>query len=476
MAEDKPVSDETRQVTIVHLSDLHFGERDHQFNTPHDVNGEPVAGARYPSLLDHLENLLRLPDDRLVLGCITGDLTTFSIESEFGEAADFVRGFGRRILHDDSLTRVCLVPGNHDLQYDLPTLDERWRNYLKFYRDLFPRKTFKTADDLFQLHRYPGTIVLALNSAKYVEKGKPEQDRGNLDADHLKAIKGMLDKVPKAEFESSIRVALMHHHPILIPALAETGRRYDAIHNSGLLLTLLRKYGFHLILHGHKHNPHTFSDDMRAGFAGSNRRPILVVAGGSAGSKDLPPEIRNTFNLINVKWHPAASQARILVETYVLVVRDQDGPLPPSDWSWQLLDEDDRSYYGGARLPQTRASAVPFVQHSPFEQTRSHEVDRLRGNMPVVEVLPSLEPPQAYEARVWIVGEGTRELPVRVTWSVGPPAFTQDLIVASSTDSNFCAAFAYWEPILIQARIEFADGNIALTHIYARVPETYTTM
>jgi 3',5'-cyclic AMP phosphodiesterase CpdA len=470
------VSDETRQVTIVHLSDLHFGERGHQFNTPLDVNGEPVAGARYPSLLDHLEKHLRLPDDRLILGCITGDLTTFSTESEFSEAADFIRGFAGRMLDDKSLARICIIPGNHDLQYDLPTLNERWQNCLKFYRELFPGHAFTTPDDFFQLHRFDGTIVLALNSAKYVEKGKPEQDRGNLDADHLKMIKRMLDDIPAAEFESSIRIAIMHHHPILIPALAETGRKYDAIHNSGLLLTLLRKYGFHLILHGHKHNPHIFSDDMRAGFAGSNRRPILVVAGGSAGSKDLPPEIRNTFNLINVKWHPAAGQARILVETYVLAVRDADGPLPPSEWSWQLLDEDDRSYYGGARLPQTRASAVPFVQNSSFEQARSHEVERLRGNMPVIEVLPSLEPSQAYEARAWIVREGTREMPLRVTWSVGPPAFTVDLVVTDSADSNFCAAFSYWEPILIQARIEFADGNIALAHVYARVPETYSAI
>ncbi len=41
---------------------------------------------------------------------------------------------------------------------------------------------------------------------------------------------------------------------------------YDAVHNSGKLLTILRRHGFHVILHGHKHDPYVFTEDSRSAF------------------------------------------------------------------------------------------------------------------------------------------------------------------------------------------------------------------
>jgi 3',5'-cyclic AMP phosphodiesterase CpdA len=471
------MSEETRQATIIHLSDLHFGGR-HRFNTPTSVNGDAVAGARYPSMLDHLENhlkqRLKLPNDRLVLGCITGDLTTFSSKEEFEEAEQFVRGFSARILEEEEPSRVCIVPGNHDLEYAAPQMDVRWANYLAFYRTLYPKSPVAGVDDLIRLDRYPGVIVLSLNTAKYVEKDKEEQNRGNLDADQLKRVGQVLGAIPAKELEESIRIAVMHHHPILIPALAETGRKYDAIHNSGLLLNRLRKYGFHVILHGHKHNPHVFSDDMRAAFSAANRRPMLVVAGGSVGSTELPESVANTYNVINIKWHPAAAQARVAVDTFELITRDEDGDLPPSEWEWRPVDAEDRSYYGGARLPRVRVGNAKETDAADPRAARAAEIARLRGNMPVVEVFPSLQPDQAYEARVWIVAEGPRELPEQVIWSIGEDNYEIEVAIeVADGDTLFCSAFSYWKPVLIQARIRFRDGTVAVCHLYGRVPATY---
>src|SRR5262249_23143064 len=41
-----------------------------------------------------------------------------------------------------------------------------------------------------------------------------------------------------------IKVALVHHHPILLPSFIEAGRGVDAIMNSSSLLSLLREHGF----------------------------------------------------------------------------------------------------------------------------------------------------------------------------------------------------------------------------------------
>jgi hypothetical protein len=83
--------------------------------------------------------------------------------------------------------------------------------------------------------------------------------------------------------QRAIKIALIHHHPVLIAALAEPGRGYDAVLNSGRLLTILRKHGFHMILHGHKHDPYVFTEDSRSAFRTSSQNPILIAAGGSVG-------------------------------------------------------------------------------------------------------------------------------------------------------------------------------------------------
>jgi hypothetical protein len=70
-----------------------------------------------------------------------------------------------------------------------------------------------------------------------------------------------------------------------------------------------------MILQGHKHDPYVFTEDSRSAFRTSSQNPILVAAGGSVGSTELPTNRWNCYNRISIKWHPAAGQARILIET-----------------------------------------------------------------------------------------------------------------------------------------------------------------
>lgn len=89
-----------------------------------------------------------------------------------------------------------------------------------------------------------GVLLLCLNSAIFVEKDTEDQERGRLDIKQLGVVEETLEAFPKDRMQSAIRVALIHHHPVLIPALAEPGRGYDAVHNSGKLLSILRRHGF----------------------------------------------------------------------------------------------------------------------------------------------------------------------------------------------------------------------------------------
>jgi hypothetical protein len=273
----------------------------------------------------------------------------------------------------------------------------------------------------------------------------------------------------------AIKIALIHHHPVLIPALAEPGRGYDAVHNSGKLLTILRRYGFHVVLHGHKHYPYT--EDSWSAFRKTNQHPILVAAGGSLGSTELPLHRQNCYNRISIKWHPAAGQARILIETMGLSVYDEDGnEALPDNWTWQLPRREDLHFLKGQCVPTICDDVTATICDEAILRTNDHrqqEYERLRGNMLCVDVRPSLKPDQGYEATAWITQHPNRipaESPSEVAWSAGPK-FHSVVTVQHEQDERFCARLDYWGPMLLQAALRFRDGSIEHGFIYARIPE-----
>ena len=109
-----------------------------------------------------------------------------------------------------------------------------------------------------------------------------------------------------------------------------------------------------------------------------------------------------------------------------------------------------------------------------MEAARKSVYDDLRCNMPVVEVIPSLDPRHAFEAHAWVVPHpgvppDKRDRPVEVIWSAGPK-FKKMAHCKAEINPRFEAIFAYFGPMLLQARITFKDGSIAVGHVYAWMP------
>ena len=256
---------------------------------------------------------------------------------------------------------------------------------------------------------------------------------GGLNQSQIGAIEERLREIDSGRLRSAIKVALIHHHPVLTPSLTEAGRGDDAIHNSALLLALLREFGFHVVLHGHKHNPFVFTEDAVSAYRIDEPNPILVAAGGSVGSRELPssPLCGNCYNRLVVKWDAAANQARIKVTTRGLRVRGTRGnALLARNWNWQTLREDDRQFLGGDSIPIPRATHErkrDEDENTPRrDAARVAEYARMHGYFPVVAVMPSLDPEQRNEARLWIEqhvppdgSDPSGPAAVRVTWSAG---------------------------------------------------------
>jgi len=476
-----------RQLAIVHLSDVHFGS-EHTFNPPITPGGDAPPEPGFPTLIEKLGSDLSLERAGCpVLVAVTGDLAQTGAYKELKQAEEFIRGLSAaRVMGAEISPReTYLVPGNHDVVFNGADIGERWQQWTDCHNRL--RGSAIDRDKPWELDAVDdrlddlGAIIVTVNSAVHVEKGKPDQDRGRVDTRQIDVMADRLAKIDRDRMQSAIRVALIHHHPVLIPDLVESGRGYDAVHNSAALLTTLRRFGFHLVLHGHKHNPHVFTEDAISAYRGGEQRPILIVAGGSVASRELPqhPRCGNCYNQILVKWHPGADQSRIVVKTRGLTVEDDEGgDLLAFKWSWRTLRTDDRQFIGGAEVPSPQGGAsreFDGAHDASAEVERSTEYQRLRFSFPVAAFMPSLEPNQVNEVRLWIV---KHPLPVglevgpaveRVTWSAGKrfPVIT----VTAEEDPNMCAVLHYYGPMLVQAHIEFADGESADAHIYVRMPE-----
>nr|WP_249128192.1 metallophosphoesterase [Bradyrhizobium lablabi] len=475
----------TRQLVVVHLSDVHFGDH-HRFSPGKAVGAGNLPKAGHPTLADSLLRDLAVADpDCPVIVCITGDLVETGTARELRHAADLIKQLAASDIlgRPRGLENIFVVPGNHDLCFAEEVAEDRWAPWTAFHNRAFG----KTADSQDPASRFSfhnriadlGAVILCLNSAEYVQKDTPEAKRGTIDQFQLTRIKEFLKSIPAKDLDSAIRIALIHHHPVLIPGLAESEQGYDAVSNAGYLLNELRTFGFHLVLHGHKHTPYHFSEDSFTAFREENSPPILIVAGGSVSSKEIRGSGQNCYNRLAIKWNPEARQGRIHLSTRSLKIEDRGREILPGEWVWTDKLIDDRQYLGGPRAPQTFAAASRKFsdgEDGADEVIRKRRYAELRLNMPVCEVMPSLLPGQHNEVRLWIEPhrpehQKDEDKPLRAIWSAGN--LHEVIAVSREQDERYCATMNYYGPMLVQVRLEFSDGEYAHGHVYARMPVAY---
>ena len=449
----------------------------------------------YPSLVQSLHHDLQSPmfsskewsssskaPNPLVL-MATGDLTQTASAKEFSQARRFLEDVVAAPLLGTqvSLKDVFVVPGNHDVVYNEPDTERRWSPYCEFYENITGQRVRPADAD--QLTRVVdrvddlGLVVAEINSCVDVLKGTGDEIRGHVDPLAIERLRQQLERIAPERLVRAIRVALIHHHPVVLPALSEPGRGYDAVVGAQLLLATLQDFGFHLVLHGHKHYPHTFSYDAVCAWTSEPVQPMMVVAGGSASSRGVPEGVygaTNTYNLVAYKWNPLARQGRVRIVTRGLVRHDTHGALAnPARWHWKTLRVDDRILTITASAPTVGRSTTRRYKKAlddTYDAARHGEYRRLRWNMLAAEVLPSLEPGLAYEVRVWLLSHDNqrRELPDKVVWSPGDD-FDEVKTCFAKGNPLFSASFTYWGPMLVQARLYFGS-EVVTSSIYARVP------
>jgi len=297
-----------RTGAILHLSDLHFGTltdaRNWQSQVAEDLKRELGC--------DRLDGLI-----------LSGDLTQRATAAEYAAAVEFLALLSREF----GLTpeRIALVPGNHDLNWDLSqaaydpgtttayraaddTERRRWidtgsdlwvRDEDRYRRRFAPFSSQFYAKlkglpyptdypDQFSIEHWPdlGLLVLGLNSACEIDHH--HRDRVGI---HPEALTGAVDLIrARPDWDACLKIAVWHH-PLAGPDASR-------ITDHGFLERLALA-GFRLALHGHIHKAetHQYRYDLTPG----GRRLDIIAAGTfGAPSRDWVPGYPLQYNLLRL--------------------------------------------------------------------------------------------------------------------------------------------------------------------------------
>lgn len=471
-----------RYLRIIHISDLHFGPK-HQFAAERAAGGDKTKGD-FQTLAQSLIADLKSLDDAAgteekppQIVCITGDLTEKATSAEFRQARQFCKDIA-------SLGPLAVIPGNHDIDWTQAERAHRMEPWQDFITKLRGQYDDWSADErdarvVVEFADSHNLIIAEINSSAWVEENEESAQRGELSEDALTSLNDQLEALSYERKQSCIKIAIVHHHPILIPDLVEPGRGYDSIQGARHLLRSLRHHGFHLLLHGHKHMPFTFTEDsLPAQQTIRHKYPLFIVCGGSASSTELAEEQANCYNVIDLKWLPGANQYRCYVETRMLKNKYGErgvGKLPTKWWAWAELNSDDRSF----RPEQTMGDLPGFRNYDPTlddDTDRQQQYKDHHGVFPSVTVRPSLVPGQAHEALVELRYHPRKGgiPPVRVEsvkWSAGPKFGVFEL--GQDSAPAFRAAFAYYDSMLIQASVTFSGAITKKFFIYAQFEKDF---
>lgn len=343
-----------REWNILHLTDLHFGQLSNLNESLFlDDNKEAVAAEFRESIIKRFCHLLEhgriaLKADAIV---VTGDITTAGAEDGFTFFSEKIVPYLMQLV--DSPAAICIVPGNHDVVWNLSRsdaklFDKKFEKFGEMVRKvgatscLLPTGTVDNStqsdlefleldrDDTTPIYIDPAKklLVLCINSAircgevnekrrsqieaplnkmlRNVEEVQDSVRYANPDAktklEHMKVdlndLKEMaafqtvfdvahvtepqllrlsskleyLQQKYSAEWDSFLRVAIMHHHLMPFSRQATEHKPYDLITDAANVRDFLGDFRFHVMLTGHKHQPYAQVHARR-----ENR---LLVAGG----------------------------------------------------------------------------------------------------------------------------------------------------------------------------------------------------
>jgi 3',5'-cyclic AMP phosphodiesterase CpdA len=255
-------------VTLVHISDLHFGR--------------PAVAERLDALKEYIAEI----QPNAV--AVSGDLTQRCTNTEFSNARVYLDSLGE-------VAPCAVIPGNHDIRW----LGAVARNLglaglfrEKAHKFKYSRYVRHISEDLSPSLEVPGVVIAGVNTAHGITRGSLTRRLRDL---------GVIGQVKHADvmrvreiFEHAApdpaRIVMMHHNPIR----GELSGRHG-LANTEQALHAFADLGTELILCGHDHQDaiHTIERGAHG----------LIISTAGTISNRLRPGRASSFNVVEIEDH-----------------------------------------------------------------------------------------------------------------------------------------------------------------------------
>lgn len=299
-------------ITVLHLSDLHFGPA-HRFQRfPRSPVREPTRLEE--TLIRSLEFYQKRPD----IIVVSGDLSDAAETSQFNNAQRCICALQQHFGIDTD--RVIVVPGNHDVHWDSEP-EERFETYSSFSQVLYGdglRKSPFLRVKVVKLENKPMVAILGLDSC--VVESPERAGIGYVGTVQMDRASELMKRETKDDVEC-VKIAVLHHHLLPVTtlrSLPDQGKYFSLVTDAAMVLSRLQQEGVNLVLHGHQHYP--FFCEVRYGFDSAANipfRPMSILGMGSVGAK-VEDNFNNYYGLlqiargekwnVNVSWYRAVSE------------------------------------------------------------------------------------------------------------------------------------------------------------------------
>jgi hypothetical protein len=394
---------------ILHISDLHFGETHAKVHRSSlRLAGRVRSRVNIPVsklILDELPGLERERAETIVI--CSGDIANYDQPKDFSKAVSFFNTLKRE--YHIPAGQILLVPGNHDVYWQdysgrdpskmLDLFQRRFRNFANPLKSgdgpcyYFAKQRLlvyllnscllcgarEEIPGLIELLGHIGPRRARLEKLEIMRK-LVQIDPGFLGRDQVMTIQTntqeKLSGIEEDERKLIVKVAVLHHH--VNPLFPEL-QRFASVLDAAPLKEMLWWQGFHIILHGHKHQPHYCRD---ATFMDRSEGALSVLSSGTMGGEPLIGEYYS-FNVLDVVNY-ASRIARVNVKR---IEYGADGlPKSPPAERWRLNLKDQAAIASerpinslinslSAELPVSLAKAM-FELHKTYKHHNPVEVKR----------------------------------------------------------------------------------------------------
>jgi 3',5'-cyclic AMP phosphodiesterase CpdA len=339
---------------LLHLSDLHFGNKNRFAGDPPDDLSKAFHRALEAARQE------AQTDSQISVVIITGDLAESGLPSEFRDARKFLSSLADQLALRPE--RFVIVPGNHDISWDdcqivraglkgekfaAPEFDarlntEKLANYRGFLASFYGAPV--TDDSLAGvpdsrplggggwLRDFPelNLSVAALNTS---ERENDQVKGGFLSVQQAQSV---MTHWREAEAVSRLKIVALHHNPVSttpgnvaltldwlrtqehsagapVAMPADVFERYVAdlagFEGKEHLSKIVKDTAAHLVLHGHHHDQ---GDPILWPWAHNGSAPVLSVGSFGLNDEQLPGRAPLSCQLIRIVVPPARDAPRLI--------------------------------------------------------------------------------------------------------------------------------------------------------------------